>query len=238
MQILYLWLKELDNETKKALSKASLGNSSRDDIVGKPIIAAGSILGAAGSQIHGFITSDSIEEQMADRNLHLLTTDIYGSTEASGVLIDYNGRILGIITTLYPAAGAENLITAYSISDIKFLIEQMANSLEPAYLGIYGTDVTVEAANTLGVPIGAYVTGVVPGSPAMAAGIQGGDVITKIGKDEIINFSDYMRVLEKNQPKDKLAISIQRYVRGAYIKMTFEVMLGGDSERRGERAER
>lgn len=224
-------ISDLSEETRQAVSMAVLGNSSRSDMPGRPVIAAGSPLGTAGSQIYGFITSDSIQQQVADRSFHLLTTDIYGSTEASGVLLDFSGRILGIITSLYPAEGAENLITAYSISDIKNLIERLANSQEQPFLGIYGSDVTPEISDKLGVPSGAYVTGTVSGSPAMAAGIQGGDVITKFGTNDITCFEDYIQVMEKSHPGEDAVISVLRYARGEYMEMTFEVTLGGGSER-------
>ncbi len=224
-------LNDVPEATREAISMARLGNSSRPNMVGKPVIAIGSPLGNPGSQIYGVVTSDSAQEQFIDRNLHLLTTDIYGSTNASGVLVDYEGSILGIITNQYPQEGIENLITAYSISDIKSLLEKLANSQEMAYLGIYGTDVGEETAESLGVPQGAYVTGAVSGSPAMGAGIQGGDVIVKFGTSEIRNFSDYMKVMEKCQPGEETVISVQRYVRGEYSEMTFEVTLAGDEEK-------
>ncbi len=223
-------LNDISEETKEKIKKADLGNSNRSNVVGLPVMAIGNPLGTRGSQAHGLITSNTIEEQMIDRNAHLLTTDIYGSKDASGVIINYSGSVLGIITGQYPIEGTENLITAYAISDMKELIERLANAQDQAYLGIYGTDVTTEAEENLGVPAGAYVTGTVSGSPAMAAGIQSGDVITKFGTGEISDFGDYMDILAKSKPGDEAVISVKRYVRGEYSEMTFEVTLSVNSQ--------
>ncbi len=216
-------LTDISAETMDAIATARLGNSSYPSLVGTPVIAIGNPLGIRGSEAYGLITSNTDEEQMTDMNAHLITTDIYGSSGASGVIINYSGSVMGIITTDYSSDDMENIITAYSISDMKNLLERLANDRDGIYMGIYGIDVTEEASQNYGVPKGAYVTGTIAGSPAMTAGIQSGDVIVKMDDEDIDKFSDYTRVLGQLKAEENVSITVQRYSRGEYQEMTFEV---------------
>ena len=222
LQTVGVELSDIDEETMDQITTAKLGNSSYDTLAGTPVIAIGNPLGIKGSETYGLVTSNTNEEQMTDFNAHLITTDIYGSSNASGVIINYNGRVLGIITDQYAEADTENMITAYSISDMKNVIERLANGRDEVYMGIYGIDVTEEAVAEYGVPKGAYVTGTIAGSPAMTAGIQSGDIIVKMGDTEITNFSDYTLALSTLKDEDEVSVTVQRFSRGGYQEMTFK----------------
>ncbi|MBO4374204.1 MAG: serine protease [Lachnospiraceae bacterium] len=215
-------LADIDDKTMEAIAVAKLGNSSYPSLAGTPVIAIGNPLGIRGSEAYGLITSNTAEEQMTDMNTHLITTDIYGSANASGVIINYSGSVLGIITTKYAEEDTKNIITAYSISDMKNLIERMANDRDAIYMGIYGIDVTDEASENYGVPAGAYVTSTIAGSPAMASGIQSGDVIVKMGDREISDFGDYTEALGQLKADDDVTITVQRFSRGEYQEMKLE----------------
>lgn len=168
--------------------------------------------------------------ETSDFNFHLLTTDIYGSENASGVIIDYSGRVLGIITTAYQTKGTQNIITTYSISDIKDMIESLANGKDMAYLGINGTSVTADAAEEYNIPKGAYVINVEADSPAMTSGIQSGDVITRIGTEVIADYPDYMNAIKDLSPGVSTVITVQRFSRGDYSELTFDVELSNKEQ--------
>ncbi len=222
LEIIAVLMEDLDEETLEYYTEATLGTSSTRFIQGVPVMALGSPLGESGSVAYGFIISNSAQISMVDRNIHLINTDIYGSTAASGVLMDFDGRVLGIITR-NTAPDKENLLTAYSISDMRETIENMSNGKRESRLGIYGTDVTEYARDELGVPVGAYVTGIEMESPAMEAGIQSGDVITKIGTREITGFSDYQKAIAASQPGDNSLVTLMRYAHGGYAEINLDV---------------
>ena len=225
LQVIGVDLSEIDDDTKEKIAYASLGSTTYASTVGTPIIAIGAPLGIPDSEAYGFITSMSQEKEMSDFNVHLLTTDIYGSQNASGVLIDYNGRVMGIVTTAYQTKDTSNMITAYSISDIKDVIENLANGKDRPYLGIIGTSVTEEAVEAYDIPRGAYVINVDPDSPAMKAGIQSGDVITRIGTQAIGDYSDYTNELTDLAPGVETVVTVQRFSRGDYTELSFEAEL-------------
>ncbi len=222
LETVAVMLDDISEETMDQISTARLGNSAYINLVGMPVIAIGNPLGMRGSEAYGLVTSNTDVEQMTDLNTRLITTDIYGSSSASGVIINFNGDVLGIITNRYSRSDTENMITAYSISDIKSVIERLVNDRDEIYMGIYGIDVTQEAEEDYGVPKGAYVTGTVAGSPAMTAGIQSGDIIVRIGDTTIEDFDDYTRALSQYKPEDEVTVAVQRFSKGDYQEMIFK----------------
>ena len=155
----------------------------------------------------------------------LITTDIYGSENATGILINLSGEVIGIINQKHNKDDLKNLISAFGISQLKQTIERMSNGREEAYLGITGTDVTNEANQTLGVPLGAYVTGIIMDSPAMKAGIQSGDIITQINEIDIQSFSEFMDMIMGMNPNDNVNIVIKRQGKDEYREISIPIVL-------------
>lgn len=217
-------LERLGEKTREQIEMAQFG-SLATSAVGVPVVAVGAPYGAAGSVGMGQITSNSVVLDKADSNVTIISTDIYASSAASGVLVNYNGRIVGIICHENMSGNMPNLLRAYSVSDISDDIEKISNGQPLATLGIIGTDVTPEANSDRNVPFGAYVKEVVPDSPAMNVGIRNGDVIVKIGTTEIESFTDYKEVILQYQPQDVVTVTLERPGREEYTEMTYEVTL-------------
>lgn len=219
-------LQDIPQETLDYIVMANLGSARSSNIVGRPVIAIGSPLGTQDSVAYGLITSAVNKKQMTDTDINLITTDIYASKSGTGVLINLKGEVLGIITQNYHSADRENLLSAFSISDLKESIAKLSNGQDRALLGILGTDVTEVAREELDIPEGAYVTEIVMDSPAMEAGIQSGDVITKIGTTEITCFDDFKTAMDKSQPGDNTVVSVMRFAAGEYTEINFDATLG------------
>lgn len=190
-----------------------------------PVIALGRPLGMADSVAYGMITSTETILNMMDGNYRILTTDIYGSEKGSGILINLSGQVLGIIRQGGSGEDARNLITALGISDLKNNIVKLSNGQPMASLGIYGTDVPREIQESRGVPAGAYITGIEMDSPAMVAGIQSGDVIVKMGTEEITSFGDYNQAIMTLLPDTEVTLTVVRQVQDEYQEMTVDVTL-------------
>lgn len=216
----------LEEQTREEISIAQLGNSnSTGGLLATPVIALGRPLGMAASVAYGMITSTETIWSMLDGNYRLLTTDIYGSEKGSGILINLNGQVLGIIRQGGSGEDARNLITALGISDLKNNIVKLSNGQPMAFLGVYGTDVPREIQESRGVPAGAYITGIEMDSPAMVAGIQSGDVIVKMGTEEITSFGDYNQAVMTLLPDTEVTLTVMRQVQEEYQEMTVDVIL-------------
>ena len=217
-------LEFIEDDTKEQIEMAQFGSLAAS-AAGVPVVAVGAPYGTTGSVGMGQITSNSIIKDKEDTNVRIISTDIYASTESSGVLVNYSGRIVGIICHEELSGNMPNLLRAYSVSDISDSIEKISNGQALATLGIVGTDVTDEANSDRGVPFGTYVKEVVADSPAMGAGIRNGDVIVKMGTNEIGSFTDYKQAILKYQPQDIVTVTLERPGRDEYTELTYEVTL-------------
>ena len=219
-------LTAVSKELLGTLFVAPLGISNAKNLPGTPIVILGSPMGGPGSVCYGTITSCETTLYMADANYKLLLTDVFGSQNPSGVIFDLQGQVLGIITNGKTTSDMKNLVAAYGISELKKLVTKMGNGSEIGYMGIVGTDVTSEANEDLGVPMGAYIKEIYMDSPAMLSGIQRGDVIVEIDGNEIIQYSQYINAILQENVGETVTIKVMRQAQNEYKEMSFEVTLG------------
>ena len=222
LAILSVPLVDIEEETMDVIEIASLGSSNNGNILGAPVMALGSPIGTSGSVCYGIVTSVGTVVDQVDSAYKTITTDIYGSRNATGVLVNMNGMVIGIIDNVNIGNDMNNLLTAYGISELKRTIEKMSNDKDRAYLGIHGADVPSEASEELDIPGGAYVRGIEMDSPAMAAGIQSGDVVIRINDSPITNYNGLLDVLYESEPEDTLDFVLMRQGR----EMNATVVLG------------
>ena len=160
---------------------------------------------------------------MPDASYKKLTTDIYGSRNATGVIINLKGMVIGIIDNVNTSNDMTNLLTAYGITELKRTIEQMSNDKERAYLGIYGADVPKEALEDpeVDIPTGTYVREIEIDSPAMAAGIQSGDVVIRVGETPVNSYYDLLNIIRGAEPEEMLTFTLVRQGHEMKVDVTF-----------------
>ncbi len=226
LAILAVDMSLLTLSTKESIEYAKLGSSISGNKTGDLVIAVGSPLGYEDSLCYGNITSMGNDINEVDINYKLITTDIYGSSNASGALINAKGQIIGIINQSYNSKDLSNQISAIGISELRKVIERMSNANDAVYMGLYVTNVTEWAQTQLKVPQGAYVTDIVLDSPAMLVGIQKGDVVTAIDDVAITSVADYVSELHNHSAEEKVDVIIQRMSVDGYREIELEVTLG------------
>lgn len=217
-------LSDIEETTRDVIEYADLG-SSKNLRSGEPIIAAGSPMGASGSVLLGNLTSVSQTAMLYDSSYGVLTTDIVKADSGSGVLVDWNGRIVGLMQERYEVNGQKNTIQAFGISDMKSLIEHLSNNQDIVYMGVTGADVTTAISESEHIPIGVYVSEVAMDSPAIEAGIQPGDIITGMSGQPITNLKDVMSVLLKCSNGQSIQVICQRPDLNGYQELELSVSL-------------
>ncbi len=215
-------LSAIPEGAKDSYTIATIGNSSARSITGNAVIAAGMPLGSS-SVCYGSVTSAQTKISETDASYHLLTTDIYASVDASGILTNVRGQVVGIICSDHHESGMENLIYAYGISSIKQLIEDLSNSQERIYLGNHLAEVPTDVMLAYDVPEGVYITDVDMDSPAMKAGLNRGDVIVKIGDMPVNTVDEYMSALHNCDPGENIKVEYARTNGTQYVQMSVEV---------------
>ena len=223
--ILSVSLMTIGEKTMDVITIATLGSSNTGNLPGTPVMALGSPMGTSGSVCYGIITSSSTVIDQVDSAYKLMSTDMYGSKNATGVLVDLKGMVIGIIDNSYNSSDRGNLISAYGISELKRTIAKMSNNQYRAYLGIHGADVPLEAILESDVPRGAYIKEIEMDSPAMTAGIQSGDVIVQINDTEIVTYSELLNELYNSSPDDVVTITLMRQGIDSFQEMKVTVTL-------------
>ncbi len=218
-------LNEISETTMNEISVAALGNSYAIT-QGTSVIAIGSPLGANYSILCGTIISSQNTVSTIDTNYTIFTTDIIGSENGSGVLINLDGEVIGLVLQDYSNQNNRNTVTALSISELKQVIEDLSNNRDIPYVGLRISTVTNEIAQEYGIPQGVYIKSVELDSPAMAAGLQEADVITAINGEEIINVVQYYQNIYERQPEDVVTISIKRQNGEGYVDLECDVTVG------------
>lgn len=223
--ILAVKLDDVNEKTKNEIKYARLGSSAATSIVGDLVIAIGSPLGYTDSMCYGMITSNRNPISMVDANYTLITTDIYGSRNASGMLVNTLGQVIGVIKQDYSTPELKNQISAIGITELKRLIEDLSNERPTPFLGLHVTDVTVEAQESLGVPDGAFITEVSMMSPAMEHGLRKGDVVIAMNDVVISSVVEYNAEMRNYTPNQEITVTIMRQDVEGYQEMDIEVTL-------------
>lgn len=217
--VLSVPVSHIDADTLGAIAVAQLGNS-LVTTQGTIAIALGSPLGTNYSILTGNITSTTNTISTIDNNYTVFTTDIVGSSNGSGALINVRGEVIGLIMQGYSRAGDENILTAISISELKTALEMLMNNQDIPYIGLEITTVTNDIAREYEIPKGAYIKDVKMDSPAMAAGLQCGDVITSINGDPIFTVDSYENKLLSLVPDETVKVAVERQGTDGYKEIT------------------
>ena len=223
LAILSVSKEDIKKSTLETAVTASLGSSAGSNLAGNPVIAIGQPMGVTDSLCYGFITSSGSYIDLPDSRYKWITTDIYGSTSATGVLANLRGQIIGIIDTTHNSSDTKNLIGALGITDLKKVIECMSNDKDIPYFGVHGADVTADINEELGVPYGAYIMEIDMDSPAMEAGIQSGDVIIGLGDTEINNYQEMIGCILESKPEQAISVKLLRQGPEEYTEMELDV---------------
>ena len=183
-------------------------------------------MGANYSILCGTITSYQNEVSTIDKNFTIFTTDIVGSANGSGVLINLKGEIIGLVLQSYSSQSDRNTITALSISELKQIIEDLSNNRDVPYVGLRLSTVTDDIAKEYSIPKGVYIKSVEMDSPAMAAGLQEADVIVKLNGEEVATVEQYNQKIYALNPEDTVTVAVKRQNGEEYTELECAVVVG------------
>jgi serine protease Do len=212
---------------------AKLGNS---DVLqpGESVIAIGSPLGNFKNTVTvGVVsaTGRSIDTGNGYQIEDLIQTDAaINHGNSGGPLVNLAGEVVGINTLVVRNTNsgdvAEGLGFAIPVNTAQAVAQQIIEKgyFARPYLGISFQPINpdVAAIYNLGAQWGVYITRVAENSPAQQAGLQEGDIITKIGEVALDETHSYVNTIFGFQPGDQIKLDL---VRGNET-MQVKVMLG------------
>lgn len=197
----------VDEETQEKIPAAPLVTA--DDMKQtESVIAIGSPSGDYDSLMGGTITSVTGTLKVADEEYGMLTTDMVGSEEGGGILLNSSGEVAGIIWN--QEEDRTNVIRAVETAQLRPLLESMANGEDICYIGIMGATISSYQSENLDVPRGVYVDAVDEDSPAMTAGIQNGDILHALDGKEVQSMEEYASVLQGLNKGTRTTVNVYR----------------------------
>ena len=215
----------MDSSVRDMIKVAELGSSAESTLVGQTVIAVGRPIGTSGSISYGTATSASTNLGVPDSGFMQITTDIIGSKQASGVLINPDGRVVGIIDTRHGRSDLPGVLCAIGITETKQLIEKLSAGGKKSYLGVQCTDVPEDVRQRMDMPEGVYLTEVAEGSPAMNAGLQKGDIIISMNGEDVHYCTTLSRILLEEEAGTEIGITLMRPSGEGYTEMELTVIL-------------
>ena len=213
------------------LHPLALGDSSQLQ-VGDSVVAIGNPFGLDRTVTTGIVSALQREIKAPNGftiNNVIQTDAAINPGNSGGPLLGADGQVIGINSQIESAGGGGNVGIGFAvpINTAHEVVQQLlANgTVEHAFLGISGTDLTPQLTDVLNLPVkqGALVQSVVSGGPADKAGVKGGhattsiggqrvrtggDLITAIDGKAVTGMDDVIQVVNEKQPGDEVELSL------------------------------
>jgi serine protease Do len=144
---------------------------------------------------------------------------------SGGALVNMKGQVVGINSSKIVAAGYEGLGFSIPIDEAQPIIsdlKQYGYVKDRAVLGISGKFIDSMTSRLYGLPEGAYVASVTSAA-VTSAGIQKGDVITKIDGTAVTSMNVISSAIAKKKPGDTVTLSVSRSLTGQTFTATVKL---------------
>ena len=236
-------LDSISEDTKKAISVATLGDSTELK-VGEPAIAIGNALGYGQSVTTGVISAlnrsvsetDQTTGETTESSVKLIQTDAaINPGNSGGALVNASGEVIGINSSKLVGDSVQGVGYAIPISDVSDLIENLMNQetktkvaeADQGAIGIKGMSVSTEYSQQLNMPEGVYASEVTKGGGAEKAGMTRGCIITGINGTKVSSMDDLQEQLQYYAKGDEVELTIQvPQSNGEYQEQSVTVILG------------
>ena len=214
----------------KQLPTVTWGDSSKLKL-GDQILAIGNPFGIGTTVTAGIVSARG-------RDLHSGPYDNFIQIDApinhgnsGGPLVDRDGKVVGINTAIYsPNGGSVGVGFAIPSEEAKSVVAKLekSGSIDHGYLGVQLQPVSQDIADAIGLqkPEGALVAAVSDGTPAAAAGLAPGDVITAVGDQAVKTPKDLSRLVADLSPGEKETVAILRDGKAMDVSVT----IGGNDD--------
>lgn len=236
LAVIAIPLKELDRDTVDTIAIATLGDSDALSI-GEPAIAIGNALGYGQSVTTGVISALNrmLESSDGSNSGPFIQTDAaINPGNSGGALLNIKGELIGINSNKIGGSRIEGMGYAIPISAAKPILSDLmsretrfkVSDENRGYLGITGINITEVEAQMYGMPQGVYINQVLENAAAAKAGLKKGDIIVKIGEQDIKSMSDLKEELEYYEAGSEVTFTVMQMHDGGYASTQIRVVLG------------
>ena len=226
----------------RALTPLPLGNS--DEVhVGDAVVAIGNPFGLERSVTAGIVSA--LQRDITAPNGYtidkVIQTDApINQGNSGGPLLNARGEVIGVNSQISSESGGNvGIGFAVPVNTVREVVSQIKESgkVEHAYLGVQMQAITPELAETVTVPVdeGVMIVGIVEGSPADQAGLQGGDqqvivggrsyvlggdVVIRADGQPVTSPDDLRSMIMEKSPGDSMTLDIRRGEEARTVNVT------------------
>ena len=210
------------------MQSAALGDSDTLN-VGDRVLAIGNPLGELTfSMSGGMVSSVNRAINVSGTPFHMIQTDTsINPGNSGGPLLNTAGEVVGIVSAKYSSSNGkavEGIGFAIPINDVRAIVQDIIDNgyvTNKAYLGVTAGTVNAQMAQQGGLAQGVYLYAVDPGGAAAAAGLQVGDVITRIDGTEIRTMTDLSAAKKSYTAGDTARFTVVRGGQSLQITVTW-----------------
>jgi len=183
--------------------------------VGDWVMAVGNPFGLGGTVTTGIISARGRDIGSGPYDDFLQIDAAINRGNSGGPAFNLEGEVVGINTAIFsPSGGSVGIGFAIPASTAESVIASLKETgkVTRGWLGVQIQPVTEDIAESLGLKEakGAIVADVTEDSPALAAGIEQGDTILKVGGKDIKDSRDLARKVAQVKPGDSVPVTLVR----------------------------
>ena len=201
--------------------------------VGDRVLAIGNPLGELTfSQTGGMVSSVNRAIDVEGVPFNMIQTDAsINPGNSGGPMFNQYGQVVGIVSAKYTntasGASAEGLGFAIPINDVAAMIQDIMTNgyvTNKPYLGVTAMTMSQDLANQFRYDIteGVFISAVDKDGAADRAGLQMGDVITKVDEHEIKSMADLTIVKKQYSAGDTVTLTIYRQGETMEAELTWD----------------
>ena len=213
------------------LTPVTLGNSA-DVNVGDSVLAIGNPLGELTfSMSGGYVSSCNRAINVDGTPFNMIQVDCsINPGNSGGPLMNLYGEVVGIVSAKYSSysnTSVEGIGFAIPISDVQTIITDIMENgqvTDKAYMAIKAGSMTEQMAAQYNIDVtkGVFVYAVEKGGAGEKAGLQLGDVITKLNDTDITSMSDLSMAKKSYKAGDTVTLTVWRGGQEITLSLTFD----------------
>jgi serine protease Do len=183
--------------------------------IGDWVLAVGNPFGLGGTVTAGIVSARGRDIGAGPYDDFIQIDAPVNKGNSGGPTFDVDGNVIGVNTAIFsPSGGSVGIAFAIPSETVKTVVTQLKDkgAVTRGWIGVQIQPVTADIAENLGLktPQGALVAEPQAGSPAAAAGIAAGDVITAVNGNPVTNARDLAKQIGAMAPGTTVKLTVWR----------------------------
>lgn len=193
------------------LPSITIGNSDKLE-VGDVVLAIGNPFGVGQTVTQGIVSATGRKRLGLNTFENFIQTDAaINPGNSGGSLINPRGELIGINSAIFSkSGGSQGIGFAIPVNLARDVMTQIIEKghVVRGWLGIRMSNVPPKLAEQLGFELatGVIITDIFEGSPALAAGMRPGDIITAINGQKIYDIRSILDMVSRQPPGTKITL--------------------------------